>query len=127
MNIYLFLIPPTLPPTHLSQPRSVIALVNGEPWDMTRPLTSDASLSLLHFRESGAVDPRACNAAFWRSCSFALGAALETAFRPDVAARVRLCSFPAPNLETGSFCYDVDLGEKLGDWAPTHDELKCLG
>jgi len=109
--------------THLVR-RSVVALVDGEPWDMHRPLTDDATLRLLHFRDD--FDPRSCNAAFWRSCSFALGAVLETAFKDEVAARVRLCSFPAPNVETGSFCYDVDLGEELRDWRPTEEELKCL-
>lgn len=104
--------------------RSVVALVNGEPWDMFRPLTSDASLRLFHFRND--ADAHMCNAAFWRSCSFALGSVLETAFRGEVAAHLRLCSFPAPNLETGSFCYDVDLGEELRDWKPSAEELKCL-
>ena len=98
--------------------------MDGEPWDMFRPLTTDASLRLLHFRDD--FNPQTCNAAFWRACSFALGAVLETAFKDEVAARVRLCSFPAPNLENGSFCYDVDLGENLRNWRPTDEELKCL-
>ena len=113
----------SLPPNPHS-PYSALALVDGEPWDMTRPLTSDASLRLLHFRDD--FDPASVNAAFWRSCSFVLGAVLETAFQEQIADRVRLCSFPGPNLATGSFCYDVDLGENLRDWKPTDEELKCL-
>ena len=38
--------------------RSALALVNGEPWDMHRPLPSDCTLQLLHFQEE---DPTLVN------------------------------------------------------------------
>lgn len=31
--------------------RSVVALVNGQPWDMHRPLTEDCELQFLHFKD----------------------------------------------------------------------------
>ena len=31
--------------------RSVIALVNGQHWDMHRPLTRDCQLQFLHFKD----------------------------------------------------------------------------
>ena len=38
--------------------RSVLALVNGEPWDMHRPLVEDCTLQFLHFKDE---DPTVCN------------------------------------------------------------------
>lgn len=75
--------------------RSALALVDGELWDLHRPLVSDCSLELLHFHDE---DPFHVNRAFWRSCSFMLGAVLDTVFKEDVF--VELHSFPPPNGET---------------------------
>jgi len=97
--------------------RSALALVNDQLWDMHRPLEEDCTVKLLHFHMD---DPFHVNRAFWRSCSFLLGAALETAFRDDIF--VELHSFPPANVASGSFVHDVDL--KLGhDWEPGKDEL----
>jgi len=97
--------------------RSALALVNGQIWDMHRPLEEDCTIELLHFHID---DPFHVNRAFWRSCSFLLGAAIDSAFRDDVT--VHLHSFPAPNVASGSFVTDVDLG--LGhSWDPTREEL----
>lgn len=97
--------------------RSALALVNGQIWDMHRPLEDDCTVELLHFHTE---DPFHVNRAFWRSCSFLLGAAIESAFRDDIP--VHLHSFPAPNVASGSFVTDADLG--LGhDWQPTREEL----
>ena len=71
---------------------SAIAEVNGEPWDMHRPIESDCELKLLHFHS---LDPTVANKAFWRSGSFLLGAVIELAFREEIP--VVLHSFPAPN------------------------------
>ena len=38
--------------------RSVLALVDGEPWDMHRPLERDCQLRFLHFKED---DPGIAN------------------------------------------------------------------
>ncbi|XP_059148840.1 large ribosomal subunit protein mL39-like [Physella acuta] len=99
--------------------QSALALVNGEPWDMHRPLESDCELKFLHFEDE---DPRIANEAFWKSCSFVLGHVLETAFQDKFY--VQLCSFPPPNIASGSFVYDADLN--LGDWKPSNIELNCL-
>jgi len=97
--------------------RSALAMVNGQLWDMNRPLEEDCTIQLLHFHMD---DPFHVNRAFWRSCSFLLGAALETTFKSDLF--VELHSFPAANVSSGSFVHDVDL--KLGhDWSPTREEL----
>lgn len=99
--------------------RSVLALVNEKPWDMHRPLVDNCRLRFLHFKDE---DPELVNQAFWRSCSFILGYILDRAFKDE--HYVELCSFPKPNVRSGSFIYDVDLG--LPDWNPTQAELQCL-
>ncbi|KAK7105835.1 large ribosomal subunit protein mL39-like [Littorina saxatilis] len=99
--------------------RSVLALVNGEPWDMHRPLKESCQLHFMHFEDE---NPTLANEAFWRSCSFMLGYVLETAFKEQ--HYVQLCSFPVPNVRSGSFVYDADLG--LEDWRPNSIELNTL-
>ncbi|KAK7078790.1 54S ribosomal protein L39, mitochondrial [Halocaridina rubra] len=105
--------------THAILERSVLAEVNGKVWDMHRPLEEDCTLSFLHFRQA---DPYYVNRAFWRSASIMLGAVLEKAFKEQLY--VELCSFPSPNVRTGSFVYDADL--KMSDWKPTKEELRTL-
>ena len=77
--------------------RSALALVNGQLWDLHRPLVEDCTVELLHFH---AEEPFHVNRAFWRSCSFMLGAVMETVFKEDVFKGLH--SFPAPNGETNS-------------------------
>jgi len=105
---------------HLSEvekDRAALALVNGHIWDMTRPLEEDCTVELLHFHIE---DPFHVNRAFWRSCSFLLGAAIESAFREDIF--VQLHSFPPPLVTSGSFVIDVDLN--MGHtWDPTREEM----
>ena len=84
---------------------------------MHRPLEDDCTVELLHFHVD---DPFHVNRAFWRSCSFMLGAAVERSFRDDL--RVHQHSFPAPNVSSGCFVADIDLG--LGhDWDPNREEM----
>ncbi|GFO33653.1 39S ribosomal protein l39, mitochondrial-like [Plakobranchus ocellatus] len=99
--------------------RSALALVNGEPWDMHRPLERDCELRFLHFQDE---DSRVLNNAFWRTCAFILGHVLETAFKDEYY--VELCSFPPPNVSSGSFVYDAALN--IGDWQLSQTELNCL-
>lgn len=99
--------------------QAVLALVNGKLWDMHRPLMEDCQLSFLHFRDE---DPRMVNKAFWRSCSFILGGVLETAFKEEFY--IQLCSFPKPDVRSGSFVYDVDLD--MSHWSPSSVELRCI-
>ena len=99
--------------------RSALAMVNGELWDMGRPLEDDCTIELMHFYID---EPYNLNRAFWRSCSFLLGAALETVFKKE--ANVVLHSFPAPNVASGSFIYDVELS--MSEWSPTKEELMAI-
>lgn len=99
--------------------RSVLAEVNGQVWDMHRPLEDNCTLRFLHFRQS---DPYYANKAFWRSASVMLGAVLESSFKDNIY--VELCSYPSPNVRSGSFVYDADL--KISEWEPTKDELRTL-
>lgn len=105
---------------HLSEmltERSALALVNGQLWDMHRPLEEDCSVELLHFH---CEDPFHVNRVFWRSCSFLLGAAIDSAFKQDMF--VTLHSFPPPMVTSGSFVSDADLS--LGhSWDPTREEM----
>lgn len=60
--------------------------------------------------------------AFWRTCSFMLGAALKKCFKEE--AELELHSFPSPNVRTGSYVYDIALKHK--DWqssSPTNSNL----
>ena len=66
--------------------RSALALVNGNLWDMHRPLEEDCTIELLHFHQD---DPFHVNRAFWRSCSLMLGAAVERSFKDDYQVNQR--------------------------------------
>ncbi|XP_060078249.1 large ribosomal subunit protein mL39-like [Ylistrum balloti] len=101
--------------------RSVVAKVNGQLWDMHRPLEEDCTLELLHFLEK---KPFASNNTFWRSMSFVLGHILETGFKEDI--RVDLCSFSRPNVRSGSFVYDANLGTATTDYTINESVLRGL-
>ncbi|KAL1128924.1 hypothetical protein AAG570_013458, partial [Ranatra chinensis] len=99
---------------------SALALVNKNfLWDMHRALDSDCELQFLKFTDS---DPFYVNKAFWRTCSFLLGAVIQEAFSSHIT--VTLHSFPSPNVASGSFIYDASLN--LEDWKPSLDELRTL-
>ncbi|KAG1681234.1 39S ribosomal protein L39, mitochondrial [Nymphon striatum] len=99
--------------------RSVVALVNGKPWDMHRPIEEDCELQLLHFRE---IDPTVANKTFWRSCSLLLGMVAEKLFKDQYFVEPH--SWPAVNVRSGSFVYDIDL--HMGEWKPRQDELRAM-
>jgi len=100
--------------------RSVIASVNGEIWDMFRPLEKDCTLKFHHFNEEDTFE---VNKAFWRSCSFLLGKVISNSFKDDVP--FYLHSWPKPNFKSGSFIYDVQL-PTLDNWQPRESELLTL-
>nr|CAG4644149.1 EOG090X0A3R [Lepidurus arcticus] len=102
--------------------RSVLAEVNGELWDMHRPLKSDCTLKMLHFKAKDVQQIAHVNRTFWRSCSFILGAVAESVFKEDTV--VQLHSFPSPNVRSGSFVYDIGLS--LNSWQPTKAELRQI-
>ncbi|RVE46660.1 hypothetical protein evm_008672 [Chilo suppressalis] len=100
---------------------SALALLDGSVyWDMHRPLNENCTLELLNYTVN---EPQQVNKAFWRTCSFLLGACASVAFKDTVP--VKLHSFPGPDIRSGSFIYDVDL-PSLEDWKPTQQELYTL-
>ncbi|XP_053679198.1 39S ribosomal protein L39, mitochondrial [Anopheles nili] len=100
--------------------QSALALLdNKTPWDMRRPLRDSCTLQLLNFNSA---EPHIANKAFWRSCSFLLGAILQSSFKPE--AGLHLHSFPKPNIKSGSFVHDIVLNEE--HWNPTVAELRAL-
>uniref|UniRef100_A0A1E1X8C2 Large ribosomal subunit protein mL39 n=1 Tax=Amblyomma aureolatum TaxID=187763 RepID=A0A1E1X8C2_9ACAR len=99
--------------------RAAIAEVDGEPWDMSRPLVQDCQLRLNFYKDS---NPYFANKAFWRTGSFLLGYIVERAFKDQFY--VQLHSWPQPQVRSGSFVYNVDLG--IENWEPRRDELDVL-
>jgi threonyl-tRNA synthetase len=82
--------------------------VNGEVWDLSRPIESDASIKILTWNDKGG------KSTFWHSSAHLMAEALEVLY-PGV-------KFGAgPSIENG-FYYDVDLGGRpFGD-----DDLQAL-
>jgi len=83
--------------------RAVVAAeVNGEVWDATRPLPTEASIKLLKFADDAGRDT------FWHSSAHLMAEAIEAMY-PGVKFWV------GPPVE-GGFYYDVDFGEtKISD------------
>ncbi|XP_053312806.1 39S ribosomal protein L39, mitochondrial [Spea bombifrons] len=106
---------------HLSEwygTRSVLALVDGELWDMYKPLTKSCTIQFLTFKDE---NPEEVNKAYWRSCAMILGSALEQAFKDEYM--VTLVRAPEIPVISGAFCYDVVLDSRLDDWKPTRENL----
>uniref|UniRef100_A0A8C5MTU2 Mitochondrial ribosomal protein L39 n=1 Tax=Leptobrachium leishanense TaxID=445787 RepID=A0A8C5MTU2_9ANUR len=106
---------------HLSEwycTRSVLALVDGEIWDMYKPLSKSCSVQFLTFKDE---NPEEVNKAYWRSCAMILGYVLERAFKDDYM--VTLVRAPEIPVISGAFCYDVVLDSRLDDWKPTTENL----
>jgi threonyl-tRNA synthetase len=76
----------------------IAASVNGEVWDATRPIQTDASLKLLTWN-----DPEG-KSTFWHSTAHLMAEAVESIF-PGVKFWV------GPAVENG-FYYDMDLGDR---------------
>ena len=75
--------------------------VNGEIWDLSRPITQDAAIEILTWKDPGG------QMAFWHSTAHLMAEAIEALF-PGAKFGI------GPAIEQG-FYYDVDLGErKLG-------------
>nr|CAJ81960.1 mitochondrial ribosomal protein L39 [Xenopus tropicalis] len=109
---------------HLSEwycSRSVLALVDGEVWDMYKPLTKSCNIQFLTFKDE---DPEEVNKAYWRSCAMILGCVLENAFKEEYM--VNLIRAPEIPVISGAFCYDVVLDSRLDDWRPTEENLRSL-
>ena len=81
--------------------RKVLAAsVNGEVWDLTRPINADSTLKLLTW------DDKDAQLTFWHSSAHLMAEAVESMF-PDVKFWV------GPPLESPKgFYYDMDLGDR---------------
>ncbi len=89
--------------------RNVLAAsVNGETWDANRPITTDASVSLLTWNDQDG------KSTFWHSSAHLLAEALESLY-PGIKFGI------GPSIEHG-FYYDVDFGEQDFD----SENLKAL-
>ncbi|XP_049714501.1 39S ribosomal protein L39, mitochondrial isoform X2 [Elephas maximus indicus] len=98
--------------------KSILALVDGQPWDMYKPLTKSCEIKFLTFKDR---DPREVNKAYWRSCAMLMGCVVERAFKDEYA--VSLVSAPEVPVIAGAFCYDVVLDKRLDEWKPTKENL----
>jgi len=79
--------------------RKILAAeINGEVWDATRPIHTDATLKLLTFDDQGG------KSTFWHSSAHLMAEAIEDRF-PGVKFWV------GPPVENG-FYYDIDLGDR---------------
>ncbi|THD19810.1 putative phospholipid-transporting ATPase IF [Fasciola hepatica] len=120
---------------HLSKllvDRSIVAMVNGLPWGMHRPLVEDCTLDFVHLKDAH-HDPVVANRAFWCSASFLLAATLETAFHTEHAVRL-LRTWPTEP-EHGSFVCDITFTPTKTEespqdsrvpWIPSKRELSAL-
>ncbi|XP_010213059.1 PREDICTED: 39S ribosomal protein L39, mitochondrial [Tinamus guttatus] len=109
---------------HLSEwhcKKSVLALVDGEVWDMYRPLTKPCEIQFLTFKDQ---DPEEVNKAYWRSCAMIMACVLKRAFKDEYS--VTLIKSPEVPVISGAFCYDVTLDSRLNDWKPTNDDFRSL-
>ncbi|XP_035171411.1 39S ribosomal protein L39, mitochondrial [Oxyura jamaicensis] len=109
---------------HLSEwhcKKSVLALVDGEVWDMYRPLTKSCEIQFLTFKDE---DPEEVNKAYWRSCAMIMACVLKRAFKDEYS--VNLVKAPEVPVISGAFCYDVILDNRLNDWQPTKDNFNSL-
>ncbi len=84
------------------------AEVNGEIWDLTRPINKDSNLKLLKWEDEWGKKT------FWHSSAHLMAEALEATF-PGVKLGI------GPPIDEG-FYYDIDLGDKK----LTEEELRSL-
>ncbi|XP_053903472.1 39S ribosomal protein L39, mitochondrial isoform X1 [Malaclemys terrapin pileata] len=109
---------------HLSEwhcKKSVLALVDGELWDMYRPLTKSCEIQFLTFKDE---NPEEVNKAYWRSCAMIMACVLKQAFKDEYS--VSLIRAPEVPVISGAFCYDVVLDSRLDGWKPTEDNFRSL-
>uniref|UniRef100_A0A8C4UVM5 Mitochondrial ribosomal protein L39 n=1 Tax=Falco tinnunculus TaxID=100819 RepID=A0A8C4UVM5_FALTI len=109
---------------HLSEwhcKKSVLALVDGEVWDMYRPLTKSCEIQFLTFKDE---DPEEVNKAYWRSCAMIMACVLKRAFKDEYS--VNMIKAPEVPVISGAFCYDVVLDNRLNDWKPTNDDFRSF-
>lgn len=92
-----------------------------EYWDACRELPFDCNIKFLNFQTIDKEDIEQVNNAYWRSCAMVLGATLNKAFKQKYS--LGLLQIPQVSVESGAFCYDIELDESLNDWQPTQENL----
>jgi len=96
--------------------RAALAVkVNGEVWDLDRPITEDAEVAILTWEDKEGKQT------FWHSAAHLMAEALEALY-PDVKFGV------GPPIDRG-FYYDVDLGDRSlsqDDLAAIEQKMKAL-
>lgn len=86
-----------IPPKHILKKTALVALVDGTPWDLTRPLPPKVtSVEIIDFNHPIGVDT------VWHSSAHILGQALEYYYKDHT---VYLSDGPA--LQEGGFFYDL--------------------
>ncbi|XP_076839349.1 large ribosomal subunit protein mL39 isoform X2 [Brachyhypopomus gauderio] len=100
---------------------SALALVDGEPWSLHRPLTRSCTLTLLTFKDA---DPQLTNQAYWRSCAALLGQVLDDAFKEEYS--VELLAVPEVPVTSGAFCCDLVLDTRLDSWSPSEENMRSF-
>lgn len=94
-------------------------------WDMHFPIPFDCTIEFLNFKAASLEDLKRVNKAYWRSSAVLLGATMSRAFKQKHS--VGLLQIPQVSVESGAFCYDVELlDESLAEWQPSHDNLVHL-
>lgn len=91
------------------------AKINGEVWDANRPMTEDATLQLLTWKDDDG------KATFWHSSAHLMAEALEALY-PGVKLGI------GPNIDTG-FYYDIDTGDQsigINDLATIEKKMQEL-
>ncbi|KAK0412058.1 hypothetical protein QR680_006012 [Steinernema hermaphroditum] len=86
---------------------------------MNEHLQHDCEITFLDF-----VKPTLSNEvndAYWRSCSLALGAVVQSSFRNEVVPGVSVL----PDVKSGSFIFDATI-KGLKKWEPTVEDLQIL-
>ncbi|XP_070263551.1 large ribosomal subunit protein mL39-like [Myotis yumanensis] len=109
---------------HLSEwycKKSILALVDGQPWDMYKPLTKSCEIQFLTFKDR---DPGEVNKAYWLSCAMMMGCVIERAFKDEYL--VSLVRAPEVPVIAGAFCSDVVLDKRLDEWMPTKENLRSF-
>ncbi|NNF01535.1 MAG: threonine--tRNA ligase [Bacteroidia bacterium] len=96
--------------------RNVLAAkVNGEVWDSTRPIHTDAALQLLTWNDEDG------KSTMWHSSAHLLAEALEALY-PGIKFGI------GPSIENG-FYYDIDVGDRIissDDFKKIEDKMKEL-
>lgn len=80
---------------------SVVAKVNGEVWDLSRPLEGDCSMELLNFESEEGKN------VFWHSSAHILGQAMERLYHCN------LCT--GPPIKDGGFFYEAQMEHSVSD------------